>query len=325
MKVQRGKRYHEERSKTIKSRYQEIEKIVSAYQRAHHPREFFIYTLEVCESPGVSESIVNTSEEAFQECLAGIPDRIPDIHASAHQKRQDKVSKLLPEGSTADALPLAVSWFKCNCGQSFHYAEAIEHSCYSYRMWSSYRTYEELTAVEPLEQVHLLCGRGGMWAMDRLTYWKEAAELTKQVIEAAGMDPEKTTPNELDDAEHRFMVFAGPGSSTMTIVGWRCLVGYPFALFLFSRVTQRERVQVTSRYDKSSGKRTPEWRIMKSEEMPEFKHPSVRLEEKDWGCLHCWTDNAAPYFNVTWASIKSHLKEKCVKHVPSILVWTLGF
>ena len=213
----------------IKSRYQEIEKIVSAYQRTHHPREFFISTLDVCESPGVSESIVDTPEEAFQECLAGIPDRIPEIHASAHQKRQDEILKLLPEGSTADALPLAISWFRCRyCSQSFHYAGAIKHSCYLFRMWS-YRTYEELIAMEPLEQVYHLCGRG-MWVVDRLTHWKEAAELTKQVVEAAGMDPNKVTPDELDDAKHRFSVFAGPGSSAMTIIGWRCLVSYPFTL-----------------------------------------------------------------------------------------------
>jgi hypothetical protein len=67
-----------------------------------------------------------------------------------------------------------------------------------------------------------------MWIMDRLTYWKETAELTKQVIEAAGMDPNKVTPDELDDAKRRFVVFTGPGSSVMTIVGWRCLVSHPF-------------------------------------------------------------------------------------------------
>ena len=90
--------------------------------------------------------------------------------------------------------------------------------------------------MEPLEQVHNLYGRG-RWIVDRLTYWKEAAELTKQVIESTGMDPNKVTPDELDDAKHRFMVFAGSGSSTMTIVSWRCLVSYhftlPFSIFHF--------------------------------------------------------------------------------------------
>ena len=85
--------------------------------------------------------------------------------------------------------------------------------------------------MEPLEQVQHLCGRG-MWILDRLTYWKEAAELTKQVIEATGMDPNKVTPGELDDAKHRFLVFTGAGSSAMTIVGWRCLVSHaPACLF----------------------------------------------------------------------------------------------
>ena len=77
--------------------------------------------------------------------------------------------------------------------------------------------------MEPLEQVQHLCGRE-TWVADRLMYWKEAVELTKQVIEAAGMDPDKVTPDELDDAKHRFVVFAGSESSTTTIVGWRCLV-----------------------------------------------------------------------------------------------------
>jgi len=86
--------------------------------------------------------------------------------------------------------------------------------------------------MEPLEQVQHLCARG-MWVLDRLTYWKEAAELTKQVIEATGMDPNKVTPGELDDAKHRFVVFTGAGSSNMTIVGWRCLVSLvPVCLFL---------------------------------------------------------------------------------------------
>jgi len=80
--------------------------------------------------------------------------------------------------------------------------------------------------MEPLEQVYHLFGRG-MWITDRLTYWKDAAELTKQVITAAGMDPNKATPDELDDANNRFVVFTG-GSSTMTIVGWRCLVSCVF-------------------------------------------------------------------------------------------------
>lgn len=56
---------------------------------------------------------------------------------------------------------------------------------------------------------------------------------------------------------------------------------------------------------------------MKPVEMPEFKHPSVRLESNDWGCLHCWKNNAAPYIGVTWALVKHHLEEKCVTSVPS--------
>lgn len=223
MRMQRDKRLQAERTKTIKSRYQELDKIVTSYQRTHYPQEFFVNTLDVCESPGVSESIIGTSDEVFQECLAGIPDRIPEIHALAHQKRQEEVLKLLPEGSTASVLPLAVSWFRCRyCSQSFHYAVAITHCCYMWRAWS-YKTYEELTAMEPLEQVHHLYGRG-MWTADRIVYWKDAAELTKQVIEAVGTDSNTTAPDELDDAKHRFVVFTGSGSSTMTIVSWRCLV-----------------------------------------------------------------------------------------------------
>lgn len=57
---------------------------------------------------------------------------------------------------------------------------------------------------------------------------------------------------------------------------------------------------------------------MKPGEMPEFKHPSVRLEKEDWACLHCWTGNAKPYVDESWASVKTHLKEKCVKHIPSM-------
>ena len=86
--------------------------------------------------------------------------------------------------------------------------------------------------MEPLEQVHHLCGRG-TWLTDRLTHWKDAAGLTKQVIEAAGMDPTKATPKELDDANHRFVVFTGPGSSVMTIVGWRCLVSFHQSFLLY--------------------------------------------------------------------------------------------
>jgi len=236
MTIQREKRVHAERTKAIKSRYQEIDKIVTAYQRTHHPRGFFISTVDVCESPGVSESIVGASEENFQECLAGILDRIPEVHASAHQKRQDEVLTLLPQGSTDDTLPLATSWIKCRyCTRLFHYEEAVGHFCNPFRMWN-YKTCEEINAMEPLEQVQHLCGRG-KWVLDRLIHWKEAAELTKQVIEAAGMDPNKVTPGELDDAKHRFVVFTGAGSSAMTIVGWRCLVSHaPVCLFSISSV-----------------------------------------------------------------------------------------
>ena len=59
---------------------------------------------------------------------------------------------------------------------------------------------------------------------------------------------------------------------------------------------------------------------MKPEEMPEFKHPSVRLEKDDWACLYCWTDNAVPCTGEPWATVKSHLKEKYVQRVPSILI-----
>lgn len=237
MRIQRDKRFHAERTKTIKSRYQEIEKIVSAYQRTHHPREFYISTADICECPGVSESIVDPSDKIFQECLAGIPDLIPETHARALGKRQGDLLKLLPEGSTEDNLALAVSWFRC-CGQSFHHAGAIKHSCDRFRMWN-YKTFEEIKVMKPLEQVHHICGRG-MWLTDRLAHWKDAAELTKQVIEAAGMDPNKVTPSELDDANLRFVVFTGPGSSTMTIIGWRCLVSSCLfiTLLLFSRVAQ---------------------------------------------------------------------------------------
>lgn len=229
MRGQRDKRLQAERTKTIKSRFQEIEKIVTAYQRTHHPHEFFISALDICEVSGVSESVVDPSDDVFQECLARIPDMIPETHALALEKRQGEILKLLPEGSTEDDLALAVSWFKCKyCGQSFHHPVAIRHSCYMLRMWS-YRTHEEIKAMAPFGQVFNLSGRG-MWIIERLTYWKDAAELTKQVIAAAGMDPKKTTPGELDDAKHRFVVYTGSGSSNMTIVGWRCLVRYSFAI-----------------------------------------------------------------------------------------------
>lgn len=224
MRIQRDKRLQVERTKTIKSRYQEIERIVSAYQRTYHPHEFFISTSDICECPGVSDSVVGTSDKAFQECLLGIPDLISESHAQAPEKRRGELSELLPEGSTDDDLVLAVSWFKCKyCSQSFHHAQAIKHSCPGFRILS-YRTYEEIKAIELSEQVyHRIC-RQGTWLAYRLTHWKDVGELTKQVIEAAGMDPNKVTPDELDDANLRFVVFTGPESSTMTIVGWRCLV-----------------------------------------------------------------------------------------------------
>ena len=87
--------------------------------------------------------------------------------------------------------------------------------------------------MEPFERVYQICGRG-MWLVDRLTYWKDTAELKKWVIETAGMDPTKVTPDELDSANLKFAVFTGLGSSTITIVGWRCLVSCGFAGFLLS-------------------------------------------------------------------------------------------
>ena len=175
----------------------------------------------------MSESIIDPSDEVFQECLACVPELIPVTHSLTLEKRRAQILKLLPAGSKEDDLSLAVSWIRCKyCGQSLHYPEAIWHSCYVFRMWS-YRTYEEIKAMEPLEQVNHLCGRG-MWTIDRLMYWKDAAELTKQVVESTGMDPKKATPDELDGAKHRFVVCAGGGSSTMTIVGWRCLVSCSF-------------------------------------------------------------------------------------------------
>lgn len=225
MRGQLEKRLHAERIATIKSRYQQVEKIVTVYQRTHHPREFFISTLDICESPGVSASIVDPSDQVFEDCLARVPELIPVTHALTLEKRRGEILKLLPEESNDDDLTLAVSWFRCKyCGQSFHYAGAIMHSCCVFRMWS-YRTYEEIKIMEPLEQVNHLCARG-TWITDRLNYWKDAAELTKQVVEATGMDPKRATPSELDSANHRFVVCAGSGSSAMTIVGWRCLVSY---------------------------------------------------------------------------------------------------
>jgi hypothetical protein len=50
---------------------------------------------------------------------------------------------------------------------------------------------------------------------------------------------------------------------------------------------------------------------MKSGEMPEFKHPSIRLEKEDWACLRCWMNNSV-YTGVSWAVAKVHLKEKFV-------------
>ena len=81
-------------------------------------------------------------------------------------------------------------------------------------------------------------------------------------------------------------------------------------------------MQVTGRYDKSSGKRpSPEWRIMNPGEMSEFKHLSVRLEKEDWGCLHCWKNNAVAFADVTWTSVKLHLKEKYANISPTFS-WT---
>jgi len=59
---------------------------------------------------------------------------------------------------------------------------------------------------------------------------------------------------------------------------------------------------------------------MKPGEMPEFKHPSVRLEKEDWACFHCWTNNATAYSDTPWATVKAHLREKCVETIPSVII-----
>ena len=64
---------------------------------------------------------------------------------------------------------------------------------------------------------------------------------------------------------------------------------------------------------------------MKPEEMPEFKHLSVRLDKEDWACLRCWKSGSVPYTDVSWALVKSHLKDKCVNQIPSVFVCTLTF
>jgi hypothetical protein len=78
-----------------------------------------------------------------------------------------------------------------------------------------------------------------------------------------------------------------------------------------TRFFQQARKLQTLDKEKGKGKDVdkPEWRVLKPDELPEFRQRETPSEKKQWSCMHCWRAGDLTFVGRgrSFSEVKTHI------------------
>ena len=276
---------------------------IFAYKRSLHPTDDFTPLVsDVCWIPDILDTTLTKDDESFTALVEGLPDRLPQLSTEICRKRAEQVASILPwDGATPDSLELATAWFTCWwCNVALRHQEVFKHMCFRTRP-------PEVT--KPQTQLFEFTGNPWTWPTEKVLFAEGISKATRKVVLACGGDPNKMTCHELDDIPCRIAWFQG--ALSLQVIDWRQLVRSPWVRNhrdLLVLLLQARKLQVLNK-EKSKDGDKPEWRVLKPDELPEFRQRETPSEKKQWSCMHCWRtgDLMSGGRGRSFSEIKTHI------------------
>jgi hypothetical protein len=305
MESRKARRLSQERRERLNTRVTVLRAPIFSYKRTLHPtNDFTPLVSDVCWVPDILDTILTGGDESFTALVEGLPDRLPQLSKEICRKRAEQIVSILPwDGATPDSLELATAWFTCWwCNGVLRHQEVFKHMCFRVRPPG---------VTGPQTQLMELTGYPWVWQTQKILFAEGISKATRRVVLACGGDPDKVTYCELDDIHCRIAWFQG--TLSLQVIDWRQLVRLPRAginptTYVFHQ--QARKLQALCK-DKDKGKDAdkPEWRVLKPDELPEFRQRETPSEKKQWSCMHCWRtgDLASVGRGKSFSEIKTHI------------------
>ena len=200
-----------------KSRIVGVEKLVDSFRCSlPHPHDFSPSTADVCWIPEVRKTIIDGTDEEFQDCEADLRSRIPELSASWLEERRKFFLQLLPQDSPSlEHLFLATTLFDCaNCRESgMRIKDAISHCCHNYRYRSERR--ENFSSVASANAFYGIPWDSGS---SKFEFSVNLSLLVREVIVECGENPDTITTQEMNRKHHRFARIGWDES--ITVLNW---------------------------------------------------------------------------------------------------------
>lgn len=158
--------------------------------------DLFLRKEDICWIPDIKTTITEGSAEEFEALKAGLADRLPALAAELKETRSAALLTLLPyENPSAEKLSLATTWFKCEQDRcrALQPKAAIVHNCFK-------RSYNEVSESDQ----HYMDLMGRPWALGRGAFYEKKANFARELVLAAGGDPETTTHEEMEEKGYMF-------------------------------------------------------------------------------------------------------------------------
>lgn len=202
-----------------RSRLNQVEEIVSSFRFSlPHPHDFCPSAADVCWVPEVRKAVVDGTEGEFQDCMADIRSRLPELSAAWLEERRQFFLRLLPQDSpTLKHLSLAITLFDCMKCHEFgmHIGEALSHHCR--RHYSN--GFKAQFSNAPSASVYFY-DTAAPWDLGLAEYrHSEAfAALAREIVLECGENPDIITTREMNRKHHRFARFDTDG--TVSVLNW---------------------------------------------------------------------------------------------------------
>ena len=198
-KIQRIKRETAER---ISNRVRQLSPILSV-QLQHEQSDFGLRREDIYWIPEIRVIITNGSAEEFEGLKSGLVGRLQTLVAGLKESRSTALLSLLPyENPSMEELSLATTWFKCEHCQCppLRPKVAIAHGCFM-QPYSG--------ASESDREYMNFVGR--TWALGAgISFYEKKAEFARELVLAAGGDPETMTHEDMDIYQCMFVHYAHP-------------------------------------------------------------------------------------------------------------------
>jgi len=185
-----------------------------------HPHDFSPSSADVCWIPEVRKTIVDGTDEEFQECETDLRSRIPELSAAWLEERQKVFMGLLPQDSpTLEHLSLATTLFDCvKCHRfGLRIEDALSHSCHSYNYGREHR--ETFTNAASASTFFLRTSPPWDSGFSKYEYSTKLSALVREVVVQCGEDPDTITTQEMNRKHYRFVRF-GCRDGMIAVINW---------------------------------------------------------------------------------------------------------